>query len=47
MKWRLYDELIKKKLLAKIGVAPPAIKSETPRTDTGTLPSGSLRLEES
>jgi nanoRNase/pAp phosphatase (c-di-AMP/oligoRNAs hydrolase) len=46
MKWRLYDELIKKKLLAKIGVASPAIKSETPRTDTGTLPTGGLRLEE-
>ncbi|PYT06348.1 MAG: exopolyphosphatase-like protein [Acidobacteria bacterium] len=46
MKWRLYDELIKKKLLAKIGVAPPAIKSETPRTDTGALPTGGLRMEE-
>src|SRR4029079_7268444 len=40
MKWRLYDELIKKKLLAKIGVAPPVIRNEAARTDTGTLPTG-------
>jgi len=46
MKWRLYDELIKKKLLAKIGVPPPAIRSETPRSDTGALPSASIRVEE-
>jgi len=49
MKWRLYDELIKKKLLAKIGVAPPAIRSEAPRSDTGslpTLPTGGPRVEE-
>ncbi len=46
MKWRLYDELIKKKLLAKIGVPPPAIRSETPRSDTGTLPTGGPRSEE-
>ena len=46
MKWRLYDELIKKKLLAKIGVPPPAIRSETPRSDTGALPTGGLRVEE-
>jgi nanoRNase/pAp phosphatase (c-di-AMP/oligoRNAs hydrolase) len=46
MKWRLYDELIKKKLLAKIGVPPPAIRSETPRSDTGGLPSGGVRIEE-
>jgi len=46
MKWRLYDELIKKKLLAKIGVHPPAIRSETPRSDTGALPSGAIRIEE-
>ena len=34
MKWRLYDELVKKKLFAKIGVhgAPPVV-----RTDTGPL----------
>src|SRR5262249_47590186 len=34
MKWRLYDELVKKKFLAKIGVhgAPPVV-----RTDTGPL----------
>jgi nanoRNase/pAp phosphatase (c-di-AMP/oligoRNAs hydrolase) len=46
MKWRLYDELIKKKLLAKIGVAPPVIRSEAARTDTGALPAGGLRVEE-
>ncbi len=46
MKWRLYDELIKKKLLDKIGVPPPAIKTETPRGETGSLPSGQLRVEE-
>jgi nanoRNase/pAp phosphatase (c-di-AMP/oligoRNAs hydrolase) len=46
MKWRLYDELIKKKLLAKIGVPPPAIRSETPRNDTGALPAAGLRVEE-
>jgi nanoRNase/pAp phosphatase (c-di-AMP/oligoRNAs hydrolase) len=46
MKWRLYDELIKKKLLAKIGVAPPVIRSETARSDTGALPTGGLGPEE-
>lgn len=46
MKWRLYDELIKKKLLAKIGVAPPVIRSETARADAGALPTGGLRVEE-
>jgi nanoRNase/pAp phosphatase (c-di-AMP/oligoRNAs hydrolase) len=37
MKWRLYDELIKKKLLAKIGVHPVRSERESPRTDTGQL----------
>ena len=46
MKWRLYDELIKKKLLAKIGVPPPAIRSEALRSETGVLPTGGLRVEE-
>jgi len=46
MKWRLYDELIKKKLLEKIGVPPPTIRSEAPRSETGALPSGSTRVEE-
>ncbi|MGA9772119.1 MAG: DHH family phosphoesterase [Blastocatellia bacterium] len=46
MKWRLYDELIKKKLLAKIGVQPPTIRSEPARNDTGSLPNNSLRVEE-
>jgi nanoRNase/pAp phosphatase (c-di-AMP/oligoRNAs hydrolase) len=46
MKWRLYDELIKKKLLEKIGIPPPTIKSETPRSESGSLPGAPLRLEE-
>ena len=46
MKWRLYDELIKKKLLAKIGVQSPVIRSEPTRNDTGSLPNHSLRVEE-
>ena len=37
MKWRLYDELIKKKLFDKIGAQPPAMRSETPRSETGAL----------
>ena len=38
MKWRLYDELVKKKFLAKIGVhgAPPVVRADT----------GPLRTEE-
>ena len=37
--WRLYDDLIKKKLFAKIGVHahPPVIRAENTRTDTGQL----------
>ncbi len=46
MKWRLYDELIKKKLLEKIGIPPPTIKSEAPRSETGTLPGTPFRLDE-
>jgi nanoRNase/pAp phosphatase (c-di-AMP/oligoRNAs hydrolase) len=46
MKWRLYDELIKKKLLEKIGIPPPTIKSETARSETGSLPITPLRLDE-
>ena len=46
MKWRLYDELIKKKLLAKIGFQSPVIRSEPARNDTGSLPNHSLRVEE-
>ena len=46
MKWRLYDELIKKKLLEKIGIPPPTIKSEGPRSETGSLPNTPLRLDE-
>jgi nanoRNase/pAp phosphatase (c-di-AMP/oligoRNAs hydrolase) len=40
MKWRLYDELVKKKLFAKIGVhgQPPVIRSDTAQSrDTGSL----------
>jgi len=44
MKWRLYDELIKRKLFAKIGV-PPTMRSDSSR-DTGALPGNSLRVEE-
>jgi nanoRNase/pAp phosphatase (c-di-AMP/oligoRNAs hydrolase) len=44
MKWRLYDELIKKKLLAKIGVPP--MRGEGSRGDTGALQGNSLRVEE-
>jgi nanoRNase/pAp phosphatase (c-di-AMP/oligoRNAs hydrolase) len=46
MKWRLYDDLIKKKLLEKIGIPPPTIKSETARSETGSLPITPLRLDE-
>jgi nanoRNase/pAp phosphatase (c-di-AMP/oligoRNAs hydrolase) len=46
MKWRLYDELIKKKLLAKIGVPPPVMRGDNQRNDTGTLGTGALRVEE-
>ena len=45
MKWRLYDELVKKKLFAKIGAQPPVIRSETPRNETGGL-KAPLRAEE-
>jgi nanoRNase/pAp phosphatase (c-di-AMP/oligoRNAs hydrolase) len=45
MKWRLYDELIKKKLLSKIGV-PKVMRRENERNDTGSLATGSLRVEE-
>jgi hypothetical protein len=37
MKWRLYDELIKKKLFDKIGAQPPTMRSETSRSETGAL----------
>jgi len=37
MKWRLYDELIKKKLFDKIGAQPPTMRSETARSETGAL----------
>ncbi len=43
MKWRLYDELLKKKLLAKIGVEPPVTRTEPPRTETGALPKSETR----
>jgi nanoRNase/pAp phosphatase (c-di-AMP/oligoRNAs hydrolase) len=45
MKWRLYDELIKKKLFAKIGVQPK-IRSDASRNETGSIATGSLRVEE-
>jgi len=47
MKWRLYDELLKKKLLDKIGASqPPSIRPESGRVDTGALTAGSVRIEE-
>lgn len=46
MKWRLYDELLKKKLFGKIGVQPHVIRTEPARSDTGALPTGGLRIEE-
>jgi nanoRNase/pAp phosphatase (c-di-AMP/oligoRNAs hydrolase) len=46
MKWRLYDELIKKKLFAKIGFQSPVIRSDPGRIDTGALSNNSLRVEE-
>lgn len=45
MKWRLYDELIKKKLFAKIGVQPK-IRGDASRNETGSIATGSLRVEE-
>src|SRR5215475_619343 len=44
MKWRLYDQLIKKKLLEKIG-AHPTIRTEIPR-EPGPTVTGPLRTEE-
>src|SRR6185295_7650821 len=34
MKWRLYDELLKNKLHEKIGIHPPGIRSDAPRSGT-------------
>ncbi|HJQ68772.1 MAG TPA: bifunctional oligoribonuclease/PAP phosphatase NrnA [Blastocatellia bacterium] len=44
MKWRLYDDLIKKKLFAKIGVQTPVMRSERAETHRGET--GPLRAEE-
>jgi nanoRNase/pAp phosphatase (c-di-AMP/oligoRNAs hydrolase) len=46
MKWRLYDDLIKKKLFAKIGVQPPVMRNENLRGDTLRGDTGPLRAEE-
>ena len=46
MKWRLYDDLIKKKLFDKIGAQPPVARSETPRNETQRTETGGLRVEE-
>ena len=46
MKWRLYDELLKNKLHEKIGVHPPGMRSDTPRSGTGSLPVAELRADE-
>jgi nanoRNase/pAp phosphatase (c-di-AMP/oligoRNAs hydrolase) len=45
MKWRLYDDLIKKKLFDKIGAQPPVARSETPRNETQRTETGGLRVE--
>jgi nanoRNase/pAp phosphatase (c-di-AMP/oligoRNAs hydrolase) len=47
MKWRLYDELIKKKLLEKISAQTPSIRPEPSRADTTTVITGPLRSDES
>lgn len=44
VKWRLYDDLIKKKLFAKIGVHTPVMRSE--RADSLRPDTGPLRVEE-
>ncbi|HMG35101.1 MAG TPA: DHH family phosphoesterase [Blastocatellia bacterium] len=44
MKWRLYHQLIKKKLLEKIGAHPP-IRTESPR-ESAPVTTGPLRPEE-
>jgi len=44
MKWRLYDDLIKKKLFAKIGIQPTVMRSE--RAETLRAETGPLRVEE-
>jgi nanoRNase/pAp phosphatase (c-di-AMP/oligoRNAs hydrolase) len=46
MKWRLYDDLIKKKLFAKIGVQPPVMRSENMRGESLRGDTGPLRAEE-
>jgi len=46
MKWRLYDELLKNKLHEKIGINPPGIRSDAPRSGTGSLPVAELRADE-
>ncbi|HVF89094.1 MAG TPA: bifunctional oligoribonuclease/PAP phosphatase NrnA [Blastocatellia bacterium] len=46
MKWQLYDELIKKKLFAKIGVQPPVMRKEANRGESMRGEAGSLRTEE-
>lgn len=46
MKWRLYDELLKKKLHDKIGVQHPVMRTDASRAGTGSLPNAELRAEE-
>jgi hypothetical protein len=46
MKWHLYDELIKKKFFAKIGVTSPAQKVRDTARDAAKIDTGTLRLEE-
>jgi nanoRNase/pAp phosphatase (c-di-AMP/oligoRNAs hydrolase) len=46
MKWHLYDELIKKKFFAKIGVTSPTQKTRDAARDASKIDTGALRLEE-
>ena len=46
MKWRLYDDLIKKKLFAKIGIQPPVMRNEPLRGESLRGETGPLRAEE-
>ncbi|MEW6129549.1 MAG: bifunctional oligoribonuclease/PAP phosphatase NrnA [Acidobacteriota bacterium] len=46
MKWHLYDELIKKKFFARIGVTSPTQIPRESSRDASKLETGALRLEE-
>jgi nanoRNase/pAp phosphatase (c-di-AMP/oligoRNAs hydrolase) len=46
MKWRLYDELIKKKLMEKISAQTPSIRPEPSRADASKAITGPLLTED-